>query len=288
MAKYESTEITACAEPLGDAFNAGIKSAQPEVITFGRVSHHSDTRISDISDAMLREMKMTNDGPDQMAAMLVFLTAESMVAAHVLYASDRTRIFSDVENRKITSIYDFLSPKLSADTEDAGDQKTGWSQFRSEIVFRDSRKLKEWNRLTEWTSQDDFANFLEDHLEDVLDPTGVDLLSIATDLEANSASSFKGKITLQNGDVRLDYQSDTQTSVEIPKQLILGIPLFEHGEKYRLTARLRFRVSGGGVSFRLLFTNLADAIDLEFERITQVMEEKTESVILRGRAIAGY
>jgi len=76
--------------------------------------------------------------------------------------------------------------------------------------------------------------------------------------------------------------------VEVAKELILGIPLFEHGERYAVKARLSFRVTGGGVVFRLLFTNLDDAIETEFERIVQVMEEKTSSVILRGRSAPGY
>jgi hypothetical protein len=214
-----------------------------------------------------------------------------MVAADALYAGKKTRTFADVEKLTITSIYDFLAPKAIEETIDEmglDEKPTGWSQFKGVLAFRDSRKLGEWKKLTEWTGQSDFANFLEDHLEDVVTPSGADLLSIATDLEANSASSFKGKITLNNGDVRLDYQSDTQTSVEVPKELILGIPLFEHGDKYKVRARLRFRVGGGGVVFRLLFTNLNDAIEAEFERIVQEMEEKTSSVILRGRALAGY
>jgi len=275
VSKYATTNTTipAPAEPLSDAFKAGVKSALPEVITFGRVSHHADTRISDISVAMMRELKMNEDGPAQMSGTMTFLTAESMVAAHALYAEPRTRLFADVENRKITAIFDFLNPNP------ADAPVTGWGQFKGEISFRDSRKLKEWSKLTDWTGQSDFANFLEDHLEDVETPTGADLLAIATDLEANSA---------RNGDVRLDYQSDTQTSVEVPKELILGIPLFEHGERYAVKARLSFRVTGGGVVFRLLFTNLDDAIETEFERIVQVMEEKTSSVILRGRSAPGY
>jgi len=213
VSKYATTNTTipAPAEPLSDAFKAGVKSALPEVITFGRVSHHADTRISDISVAMMRELKMNEDGPAQMAGTMTFLTAESMVAAHALYAEPRTRLFADVENRKITAIFDFLDPNP------ADAPVTGWGQFKGEISFRDSRKLKEWSKLTDWTGQSDFANFLEDHLEDVETPTGADLLAIATDLEANSA---------RNGDVRLDYQSDTQTSVEVPKVVKIAVERF--------------------------------------------------------------
>jgi hypothetical protein len=129
----------------------------------------------------------------------------------------------------------------------------------------------------------EFANFLEDHLEDVLTPTGQELLSIATDLEASSTGGFKGKVNLDNGSVRLSYQDDVETTVEVPRNLTLGIPLFEHGDRYKLGARLRFVIQGGSVKFRLLFTNLQDAKEQEFERIVQEIEEKTSQPIYRGR-----
>jgi hypothetical protein len=132
-------------------------------------------------------------------------------------------------------------------------------------------------------TQFDFANFLEDHLEDVLEPSGQHLLEIATDLEASSTGGFKGKVNLDNGSVRLSYQDEVETTVEVPRTLTLGIPLFEHGDRYKLGARLRFVIQGGSVKFKLLFTNLQDAKEQEFERIVQEIEEKTSQPIYRGR-----
>jgi hypothetical protein len=163
------------------------------------------------------------------------------------------------------------------------DRKAGWGQLRAVIGFAESRKLKEWKSTLEWMTQADFANFIEDHLEDVLTPSGQELLSIATDLEASSTGGFKGKVNLDNGSVRLSYQDEVETTVEIPRNLTLGIPLFEHGDRYKLGARLRFVIQGGSVKFRLLFTNLQDAKEQEFERIVQDIEEKTSQPIYRGR-----
>ena len=92
-----------------------------------------------------------------------------------------------------------------------------------------------------------------------------------------------GPVNLDNGSVRFSYQDEVETTVDIPRNLTLGIPLFEHGDRYRLGARLRFIISGGSVKFKLLFTNLQDAKDQEFERIVQEIEEKTSKVIYRGR-----
>lgn len=265
-------------EPFQDAFKAGVKSAEPNPIIEGVFSHHKDVNITDKYDAVIREKKQFDDGPVNPRSIVTLHTPEAMKSFYHRFKESRTIILANSESKTIATIIDFQEESKD---ERSVQLDTGWGQFRGSLAFKTSRKLKEWKVTTEWMGQSEFANLLEDHLEDVLDPSGAEMLSIATDLEANSAGSFKGKVNLQNGDVRLDYQSDTQTSIEIPKMIELGIPLFEHGDKYRLKARLRFRVSGGGVAFKLLFTNLEDAIDAEFERITQELEEATMP-ILRG------
>ena len=281
MSKTTPTDISSTLETTAttDAFKAGVLSAEPNMLTMFTASHHRDVVLSDVSAAVMREQKALNDGPQQMAGTMELHTAESLCAAVNTYGTERTRIFADRNARAINAVFDYLSPKGEI-TEDS--LTPGWGQFRAAVVFNLSRKLKEWQTVTEWVPQPLFAQFLEDHIDDVITPSGADLLALATDLEANSTGSFKGKMNLQNGDCRLEFQSETVTSVEVPKELILGIPLFEHGDKYKVTARLRFQMRGGLLVFRLLFNNLEDAIEQEFERITQEIEEKTARVAFRG------
>lgn len=265
-----------------DAFEAGLKSQIPSEILPGLIVHHKDLTITDRTQAHLTESKLSKPGPINPAGTLTLLTPDSFSRAIIDHRDVRTQVFADSEGL-ITAVFDFLENGGGDGHGKPDVRDRGWGQLSAVIGFAESRKLKEWRKTLEWMSQADFANFLEDHLEDVVEPSGQHLLEIATDLEASSTGGFKGKVNLQNGSVKLCYQDDVETSVEIPRTLTLGIPLFEHGDRYKLGARLRFVISGGAVKFKLLFTNLQDAKDQEFERIVQEIEEKTSQPIYRGR-----
>lgn len=266
-----------------DAFEAGLKSQVPTELMPGLIAHHKDILICDHVSQRLAEDKRTVRGPANPAGTLTLLTPESFARAITDHQDPRTKVFADSEKSEITAVFDFLQNGGREITAKTDDRFIGWGQFRAVIGFAESRKLKEWKKTLEWMSQAEFANFIEDHLEDVLTPSGQELLSIATDLEASSTGGFKGKVNLDNGSVRLSYQDEVETTVEVPRTLTLGIPLFEHGDRYKLGARLRFVIQGGSVKFRLLFTNLQDAKEQEFERIVQEIEEKTSQPIYRGR-----
>lgn len=268
-----------------DAFEAGLKSQIPSEIFPGMIVHHKDLSVSDRTKEHLAEEKLSKPGPINASGTLTLLTPDSFARAITDHRDGRTKVFADNEKSEITCVFDFLQEGGSSFSESKpiDFRLRGWGQLRAVIGFAESRKLKEWKKTLEWMSQAEFANFIEDHLEDVLTPSGQELLSITTDLEASSTGGFKGKVNLDNGSVRLSYQDEVETTVEIPRNLTLGIPLFEHGDRYKLGARLRFVIQGGSVKFRLLFTNLQDAKEQEFERIVQEIEEKTEAPIYRGR-----
>jgi len=265
------------------AFEAGLKSQTAREIFPGMLIHHKDLAVTDKTIERLKDAKRAEDGPKNPAGLMTLHTLESFAQAVKDNSDDRSHVFADTEAGKIVCVFDYLAKGGSGTAEDKDTRHRGWGQHSAEIAFRESRKLKEWRKTLEWMGQADFANFLEDHLEDIAEPSGQDLLAIATDLEASSSGNFKGRLNLDNGSVALNYQDDVETSVEIPRNLTLGIPLFEHGDRYKLKCRLRFLVRGGSVQFRLLFTNVEDAKEQEFERIVQEIEEKTGVVIYRGK-----
>lgn len=267
------------------AFEAGLKSQTPAEMFSGLIVHHKDLTVTDRTAERLKDAKRFTDGPINPAGVMTLHTLESYAKAVMDHADDRTQIFGDTEAGKIVCVFDFLENGGCPFDDKAimRPRRSGWGQHSAEIVFRESRKLKEWRKTLESMNQADFANFLEDHLEDIAEPSGQDLLAIATDLEASSSGSFKGRLNLDNGSVALSYQDELETSVEIPRHLTLGIPLFEHGDRYKLRCRLRFQIRSGSVTFRLLFTNVEDAKEQEFERIVQEIEEKTGKEIYRGK-----
>lgn len=267
-----------CNSNLKEAFEAGLAAAQPDTLIHGIFAHHKDIVFTDRREAALRERKDTEPGPKQVAGNIQCFDMDSLLFAIKSHKESRTAIFCDAENYAINAVFDFRERDL------AGGQDNGWCQFTASMKLMQSRKLTEWKRTLTAMSQVDFANFLEDHLEDVVEPSGTHLLAIATDLEASSSGSFSGRVTLQNGNVALNYTDETKTTVEVPKEIMLGIPLFEHGPRYRLRARLRYQVAQGQVKFRLIFANLEDAIDHEFKGLVETLaKEFPELMVISGR-----
>lgn len=248
---------------LSEAYNAGVRSATPESVLDGVFAHHKDTVLTDRREAHLKQLKAEKVGPDNPAGVIHCYSVESFITFVTAHKESRTAIFANPEGKSIRAIFDFR------EAHDDQGAANGWGQFSAQIILKESRKLKEWKKTTELMSQVDFANFIEDHVDDVLEPSGVDILAIATDLEASSSGSFAGRVNLQNGNVSLNYQDETKTSIEVPKEIVLAIPLFENGPRYKLRARLRYQVGGASVKFRLLFVTLADAIDQEFTNMVE-------------------
>lgn len=263
------------------AFQAGLQSADATEIFRGMIVHHKDFTLTDKTALALAEAKRCEQFPENPAGHMTLHTMLSFAAVVMDHRDNRTALFGDTESGTITAIFDFLQTGGYRETN-PDTRERGWGQFTASINFRESRKLLEWKKTLAWMDQAEFSNFIEDHLEDIVTPTGQDLLALVTDMEASSSGSFKGRVNLDNGNVALHYQDDVETTVEVPRNLMLGIPLFEHGDRYRLSARLRFLIRGGKVVFRLLFTNLEDAKEQEFERIVQELEEKTGRPIYRG------
>lgn len=258
------------------AMEAGRESVAMEECVSDHALHHKSFKLVDLRNEMLRDRREKLAGPNNPAGCMTLLTPESFAQAILDHRDERTQVFADASGWRIDAVFDFL--------QGGGDEKRamGWGQLKAELMFEESRKLREWRRVTEYRDQVEFAEFLEDHRDDVREPSGQELLELVSDLEATSTGSFKGKVNLDNGNVSLAYQDEAETSVAIPKELELGIPLFEHGEKYKLKARLRYRIHAGAVKFRLLFTNLEDAKEQEFERIVQEISEKAGQPIYRG------
>jgi hypothetical protein len=279
----QPTEYTVNNSSLLAAFAAGQTSVEPFQIFPGTVAAHKDITLRDVAREALAAKKAETDGPANPAGVEIHQTPQSFAMAVAANEDSRTRVFADAEKWKITAVFDYLEDGGRSYQMPADGRKIGWGQHRAEIDFRESRKVKEWRKALEWLGQAEFANFLEDHLEDVTEPAGSDLLGIVTDLEATVGGGFKGRVNLDNGGVSLHFQSEVETAVEIPRVLKLSIPLFEHGDRYLLPARLRFQITGGTVKFRLIFTNLDDAKEQEFTRIVKDIDEQISSALYMGR-----
>ena len=139
-------------------------------------------------------------------------------------------------------------------------EKAGWRSHRAEFKPDFSAEWKAWSgKNTKDMPQVEFAEWIQEHDEDINSstqglPTSLQMLTMATEFVANEERSLKSTARLQSGGVRLTYIADpdagTTESMQLFEKFAIGIPVFQGGAAWALTARLKYRLNSGAVKFR--------------------------------------
>lgn len=130
-------------------------------------------------------------------------------------------------------------------------------------------------------SQVEFAAFVEDNRASIASvegfPTSAQMFEMAINMEASQDVRFKSAIRLQNGGTQLQFIADddkqTIERMQLFERFAIGIPVFWNGDAYQITARLKYRVRDGKVSFWY-----------ELERTDVVFEAAARELIAAVRA----
>ncbi len=92
--------------------------------------------------------------------------------------------------------------------------------------------------------QVEFAEFIEENIRDVMEPSGADLLAATLDFSDSGSADFRKAVRLSDGRIQFSYvQNGAASNVEFPNLLKLGLPVFEGVPTlYAVSARLRWRL----------------------------------------------
>lgn len=166
-----------------------------------------------------------------------------------------------------------------------------------------SEEWKAWASGDRARDQKAFAEFLEDRIFDVRDPSSAGerakewaqasgssfatpskLLEVSRGLQLHVASKLLTAQNLATGETSFSYEEKhtaaeqdrgISVAIKVPSSFLLGIPVFVGGALYELPVRLRYRAQGGsGVSWTWTLHRAAGAIDHAFrEAAAQVATE---------------
>ncbi|WP_200844022.1 DUF2303 family protein [Pantoea sp. 18069] len=195
--------------------------------------------------------------------------AESFVAVVVDQKTDYTRLFSTISPPTFTAVFNH-----NADGAGWGDHK---AQYNAPLA----PEWKAWTGIDgKKMNQVEIAQFIENNLVDVVEPDGATLLEICRTLEAKKKVNFSSSIRLSDGTNQFTFAEEIQGSAQqgqlsIPELFVIGVPVFENGEKWRVDVRLRYRIEEGG---RLVMW-------VELVRPHKVIEEAVKE--LRARIAEG-
>jgi uncharacterized protein YfdQ (DUF2303 family) len=169
---------------------------------------------------------------------------------------DQKSFVAYVADRKTegTRLYGTHAPKpgFVAVLNDHQAVDAGWRDDRATFDCPLSREWQTWTAASgKQMTQEDFARFIEDNLPDVAEPPAADMLEISRSLEAKKKVNFASGLRLSNGQHQITYEETIEGTAAkgrlmVPETFALGIAVFEGGDRYRVEARLRYRIADGG------------------------------------------
>lgn len=140
----------------------------------------------------------------------------------------------------------------------------GWREHRCVLNARTSFEFDKWREHDRKKfSQTEFAEFLEDNVQDITGgdgmPSGTDVLQMALNFERTANKRFRSKTNLQSGCVQLEFVDEendkSRERMQMFERFTIAIPVFQtnalHGEAvaYPVQARLKYREKDGELSF---------------------------------------
>lgn len=204
----------------------------------------------------------------------------SLLAYYGKHADDSTEVYADVERQTVTAV-------LDAHTADGA----RWGQHRAVLALRTTQAWKDWTAVSgKLMQQDAFAEFLEDHLADLVDPAAAEMLEIAQSLQASTKVDFKSSTRLASGQRQLSYVEETTAKagskgqLVIPEIFTIGVKVFEGAEVGdTVKVRLRYRIGDGDLRIGCKLDRPEDALAAAFaDVVTAVGEGINGGTVLNG------
>lgn len=203
------------------------------------------------NDCDLKTFPELQLAPPYIARNVVVTSASSFLAYYNRFANNHSTIFVDIEKSKLLGIMDYHE----IDSIIGGIDEINPKHCKHTVTYDCplTPEAKKWfDNNKKPMNQADFAAFIEDGILEISQPSGAEMLEIATTLQAKNAVNFRSSIRLDNGQVQMGYEENLQGSagvsgqITIPQNITLILKVFRGDEEaYQLKANFRYRIKEG-------------------------------------------
>lgn len=204
--------------------------------------------------------------PQRKSGTAKVFTLDSFIDLTNRHKTENTVIFANTDWQKpsLTAVVDYHK----IDSVDADNLK-----HRINYEFPLSEEWQAWTKLNgKPLDQEEFASFIEDHIADLATPDEAEeldfqnkfsfkiafptqLVELSRGLQVNADTRIKNVVSLQNGAGQIVFEEEHQTldksgnRIDVPGMFILSVPPFFGGEVARIPVRLRYRKTGGSLTW---------------------------------------
>jgi len=258
----------------GDAaaiLEAAAKFAEVEVLELKRSEDGSAEVLAVPKGKTLHSAKQFLDeyrsAPDRKRGTATLTTLKSFCDHVKRFADKDSALFANTDPRtpSLTAVLDYHEGKNGS---------ARFGQHRAVYSFPISDEWRAWTS-TRPMPQADFAQFIEDHLHDVIDPSSAgkeawgfveqleialstpsQLLALSKGLTVYVEAKAKHTVNLSTGEGSLQFETEhrdaTGAPLKVPRGFAVGVPVFTGEARYSLPIRLRYKVREGRVTWELL------------------------------------
>lgn len=163
--------------------------------------------------------------------------------------------------------------------------RDGWrpAGHRCVLEMPRSEQFSDWEvvcsegRIT----QKAFADFIEQHDVDIVEPDSAKLLDVVMNFRRVSSVRYGSSIRLDNGDFSIEYSenSGVKGSVKVPSKIVIGIPIFRgDGSKWEIGISLRHRISDGKLYFSMEMLRRNETIMIAEDYVFDTIREKLSDI----------
>lgn len=209
-------------------------------------------------------------------------TAESLLTYLDKHALPETELWADIDSSSITAVID---------AHRGADEAPGWQAHRATLQLQLTDEWKLWTGIDgKLQRQVEFAEFIEQRTVDFVTPDGATILELAQSFQATRSGRFESSKRLASGETSLIYKDEVSATagrsgqIDIPDVVELALAPFVGHDRFRVTARFRFRLDGGALLLGFALERPRDVLQAAFNSVVETVNVNQSAPIYIGPA----
>ena len=161
----------------------------------------------------------------------------------------------------------------------------GWRDHRVDFAPVDSMPASLWKAATSVAqTQASFATLLDSRLDEIVEPSGVEIVRLITTLQVNIDTKVANAVDPANGRRGFVFEEDIKTTVVLPRQIEAEFPLWVGTDPVAVNLELRWFVRDGQIKFQLDWPNEAELKRVQLRALVDGALEGLDIPIIEGVA----
>lgn len=239
-------------------------------------------------DGQLLDLEKYLDAPNRFRGTTALHDPDSFIKLVTEHENQASHVYASLPATEFIAVFNDANGKEII-------EGPGWCDHRASLKLAHTPEWKHWTAHDgALLSQVQFAEHIEDGLLEIVEPEAAEMLELAQTFHAKTGVDFKSSTILDSGERQFKYEETTTASagrkgdITVPKEFVLALLPFEGSpEPFKVTARLRHRLSPEGLKLGYRLTRPHDVIRAAFDDVAKKISEGVESDVLLGTPVTG-